>query len=324
MRNRKILFSALLLVLSRWAAYGQGSPITVEIKSAQPEVKEGEVYLVSTVLRNNADDVQVMRHEACGYGDLWTTDNKSIHVAPSACEKPGFMGVTIKPGEVFQRDVQVYAKLAPGVGESGWVTFRLGFKGEFKSEKDPAQPSPTPQILWSNAVTLRATRDPSPQRVMGVSKTNLPADGNGTGGITITELHGVMNGTPLKLPPAGRKTSYLQTLSSEKIVLSGIEVSIEISGLADSGAGYSSKATVAVTNMSARAIPGPIQMIFDTLTPGVTLANATGSAREGPYIAIPNVPALGAGKSFSIDVEFSNPRNRTIEFVPKIQCGSMF
>jgi hypothetical protein len=274
------------------------------------------------VLRNTGNEVQVIRHDACGYVDLWVPDNKSIRMIPSACKKPGFMGTALKPGEDYKRDLQVYAKLAPGVGESEWVTFRLGFQNAFQSEKDPVQPNPVPQTLWSNPVTVRVKRVPGSSRGAAVNKTNLPADANGTGGVSITALHGVTNGTLLTVPPLGRSTLYLQTLTAERITLSAIEVSVEISSLADSDASNPSKATVTVTNKSDRAIPGPIQVIFDALTPSVTLANATGSSRGGPYITIPNASLLGPGKSVSIDVQLSNPKNETIKFVPMVHSGS--
>jgi len=158
MRNRKMLFATFLLCLSALTAYGQSSPITVEIKPAQTAVKEGQDFSVSTVLRSTGTEVQVMRRDTCGYGDLWTSDNASIRIIPSDCKKPGFRGTTLKPGEVYQRDIEVRAKLAPGAGEGEWITFRLGFKSEFKSEKDPARLNPKPQTLWSNAITVKVTR----------------------------------------------------------------------------------------------------------------------------------------------------------------------
>jgi hypothetical protein len=158
MRNCKRQFIAFLFLLSGLTAYSQTSPVTVEVKPLQTEIREGEELSVSTVLRNTGTEAQTMRRDACGYGDLWFSDNKSIQIAPSACLKPGFMGVTLEPDEAFRADVQVYAKLAPSVGEGEWITFRLGFKSEFRSEKDPPQPNLKPQTLWSNAVTVKVTR----------------------------------------------------------------------------------------------------------------------------------------------------------------------
>jgi hypothetical protein len=158
MRDHKILLSSFLLFLSGMAAYSQSPLIAVEISPAQTAVNEGGDFLLSTVLRNTGNEALIMRHEACGYSDLWTVDNASIQVVPSSCDKPGFMGMSLKPGEDYKREVRIRAKLAPGVGESEWVTFRLGFKSEFKSDKDPAQPNPVTKTLWSNVVTVRVTR----------------------------------------------------------------------------------------------------------------------------------------------------------------------
>jgi hypothetical protein len=158
MCNSKIALAAMLLSLASLPAQGQSPPIAVEIKPAQTAANEGEFLSISTELRNTGTETETTRQQACGYNDLWTSDNTSIHLVPSACTKPGFMGMKLKPGEVYQADVQVYAKLAPGVGESEWVTFRLGFKSEFKSQDDPAQSQPVARTLWSNAVTVRVTR----------------------------------------------------------------------------------------------------------------------------------------------------------------------
>lgn len=308
MNNRQILFVAFLFFFSGLAAHSQDSPIAVEVKPAQATVKEGEDFSVSTVLRNTGTETQIMWHEACGYGDLWISDNGLIRIAPSSCSKPGFSRVTLKAGEDFRADIQIFARLPESSGEGEWVTFRLGFKSEFGSEDDPTHPRPPTRTLWSNAVTVKVTRDPNPPRNAGVSKTDLPADGNGAGGVTITHVCGTTHYDPSrKHAPA--------------VMLTGVQVSVAKSEFVFSNKTKTFNGAVTVTNKSPNAIPGPFQILFESLTDGVTMAIANGDFGCSPYVTIPNITALGPGESASVDVRFSNPEKKPIKFIPLIYSG---
>jgi len=304
MRNSKQPLVILLLGLAGLPACGQNSSITAEIRLESQTVNEGEMFSVPTELRNTSNEEQVLSGQECGYGDLWTSDSSSIRVAASDCTKPGFMGLKLRPGEVFRWDVDLFPDLAPGPGESEWVTFRLGFK----TSKVTIKPTPIKQILWSNAVTVKIIRASTPPRGRSASKTDKPADNNGTGGVTVTHVCEITHYDPSrKLPPA--------------IMLTGTQVRVEKSDFAYSSKSGAFEGTVTVTNQSPGTIPGPFQVQFDSLTDGVTIAKANGDFGCWPYITIPNVTVLAPGESASINVQFSNPEEKTITFIPIVYSG---
>ena len=66
--------------------------------------------------------------------------------------------------------------------------------------------------------------------------------------------------------------------------------------------------TVTITNTGGATINGPIQLAFNGLTSGLTLANSVGTAPNGsPYLTIAS--SLGPGASASVMAQFSNPSN---------------
>jgi predicted extracellular nuclease len=78
--------------------------------------------------------------------------------------------------------------------------------------------------------------------------------------------------------------------------------------------------TFTITNNSAQTIAAPIQVVLTNLTPGVTLANATGSFAGSPYITAAG--SLAPGASLSVPVQFSNPSNSPINTTVKIYTGA--
>ena len=128
----------------------------------------------------------------------------------------------------------------------------------------------------------------------------LPDLDRGTGGITITSINGVY--LPEAVQP-GR-------------------VTVSVSDLAHSKAMPTFNGTVTITNVSAAGIAGPLQVIFFGVTAQATLANATGTLSGTPYITVSAPVSLAPGKSVNVSVQFENPANTAINFVPVIYSGS--
>src|SRR5260370_13409567 len=74
--------------------------------------------------------------------------------------------------------------------------------------------------------------------------------------------------------------------------------------------------TVTITNNSQQTIAAPIQALFQITTPGVTLANASGTSNGNPYITA-SASALAPGQSGAFQVQFSNPSNAVINYTVK-------
>jgi outer membrane protein assembly factor BamB len=74
-------------------------------------------------------------------------------------------------------------------------------------------------------------------------------------------------------------------------------------------------ATLTVTNTNAVAINGPVQVILSKLSVNATMVNNTGVRNGSPYITVsPGV--LAPGTSVSVSIQFTNPSNGYIDFIP--------
>lgn len=126
-----------------------------------------------------------------------------------------------------------------------------------------------------------------------------PAPTGGTGGITITAY------------------SDSSPSSSTPILVENNQVTITVSAL------DSTSAIVTITNVSANSIDGPLQIVFDSLTSGVILTDASGTFGGWTYVTVPNADSLAPNQSVSTTVQFSNPSNQSVSFVPIVYSGDM-
>jgi hypothetical protein len=83
--------------------------------------------------------------------------------------------------------------------------------------------------------------------------------------------------------------------------------------------------TVTLTNNSAATIAGPISLVLDKLTTGVTLSNASGSTllmlpAGNPYINANTI--LAPGQGVAIQLQFSNPGNVVFSYEPRVLAGA--
>jgi uncharacterized protein len=75
-----------------------------------------------------------------------------------------------------------------------------------------------------------------------------------------------------------------------------------------------------VTNTSAAAINGPVQVVLSNLSVNATMVNNTGVRNGSPYIMV-SQGALGPGASVSIAILFKNPSNGYILFTRITDSG---
>jgi hypothetical protein len=100
-------------------------------------------------------------------------------------------------------------------------------------------------------------------------------------------------------------------------------ISTTASGLAYSRVTHTFNGTVTIKNTGASAINGPFQIVFSSLTSGVTLVNATDSFKGSPFLTIPAVVSLAPGQSATVSVQFSDPSSARINFTPITYIGSL-
>jgi hypothetical protein len=101
------------------------------------------------------------------------------------------------------------------------------------------------------------------------------------------------------------------------------QISATSSGLAYSRVTLTFNGTVTIKNTGSSAINGPLQIVLMSLTPGVTLVNATGNFVGSAYITVSLSGSLGPGQSSTVAVQFKNPANAKITFTPIIYSGSL-
>jgi predicted extracellular nuclease len=78
--------------------------------------------------------------------------------------------------------------------------------------------------------------------------------------------------------------------------------------------------TVQLTNTSGATLNGPLQLEFQSLSSGVSLANGSGAHNGNGFITLPQ--GLAAGASVSVPVQFNNPSKGAISFTLKVFSGN--
>jgi hypothetical protein len=82
--------------------------------------------------------------------------------------------------------------------------------------------------------------------------------------------------------------------------------------------------TITIANSSSSALQRPLTLVLNNLTAGVTAISPTGTlTAQSPYYLVPGSgTSLGPGQTATVAVQFSNPANAKIVFVPKTYSGS--
>ncbi len=108
------------------------------------------------------------------------------------------------------------------------------------------------------------------------------------------------------------------------VPISADQLTTTASGLVFSRATRTFNGTVTITNTTTTnvTINGPFQIVFTSLTSGVTLVGASGSFNGSAYLTVPGVATLAPGQSTTVTVQFSDPAMARINFTPVTYSGS--
>jgi len=79
---------------------------------------------------------------------------------------------------------------------------------------------------------------------------------------------------------------------------------------------------VLLRNDSPSTITGPIHVVFDNLTPGVTITNATGTLLGSPFITVPLFNNLRPGQIAAVPVLVTKPSNVAINYTLRVVAGA--
>jgi rhamnogalacturonan endolyase len=106
------------------------------------------------------------------------------------------------------------------------------------------------------------------------------------------------------------------------VPFSADQISTTASGLVFSRVTRTFNGTVTITNTSGVTLNGPFQIVFTSLTSGVTLVGATGSVNGSAFLTVPGVSTLTPGQAATVNVQFSDPAMARIGFTPITYSGS--
>ena len=99
------------------------------------------------------------------------------------------------------------------------------------------------------------------------------------------------------------------------------QFSVARSGLYTNRITGKTSGTVTLTNKTAAPINGKLLFKFASLTPGVSVDNATGMHEGAPYISV-NSDTIAPGGKITFSVVFSNPSKGAISYTNKIYSGN--
>lgn len=100
------------------------------------------------------------------------------------------------------------------------------------------------------------------------------------------------------------------------------QLSVTTSGFVFSRVSGTFNGTLIVTNVTGQNIALPIRIVLENLTPGVTLAGASGTTGGNPFLTLANAGGLGPGQSTAVNVQIVNPSNAVISFIPFASTGA--
>jgi hypothetical protein len=119
-------------------------------------------------------------------------------------------------------------------------------------------------------------------------------------------------------------SAHFGVLTDVSLMLSPVDVSskfrVSMSGFVRNRSTGNWVATMTVTNVTGAPVNGPIQTVITNLPPTITMLNRTGVRSGNPYITV-TASALAPGASVSVSIQFSNPNNASINFVPVTFAG---
>lgn len=155
-----------------------------------------------------------------------------------------------------------------------------------------------------------------------VMKSSLPADGNGTGGDTTTNVNQVSSYQYPKDLVVTEINGIQTSTQSSQALLGGNQISTAVSAFTYNPPTQTYIGTITITNVSTSAIQGPFQIVFTSLTTGVVMTNSTGTFGGFPYLTVAGVSSLAPSQAIIVNLQFqaSSP---AIQFVPITYTGSL-
>ncbi len=238
--------------------------------------------------------------------------------APLTGIVPTIIGVNASDFAINPASNACGASLAPGSSCFIYVTF-----------------TPTAGINYSATLSVADNAPNTPQTVQlegtGIAIVNLAinevihtTDTDVATPSTLLNIAEVIHTTDSDLATPSTLLNIAEVIhTTDAPVLSQVSFAVTASGLAYSRITKTYNGTVTIKNTGTGSIQTPIQLLFNGLTPNVTLVNATGKQAGTSYITVSAPASLAPGQSVVVNVEFADPLNAAIHFTPQVQEGSI-
>lgn len=142
---------ALGFLLLSASAFAENTPqLKAEIRTFHlgPSNKAGVLVSLNTKITNVGKAEQSLLIWSCSYPEHWKSDNPAVEVKQVDCDKNALIPVTLKAGEVYERELSVEVK-------HDGATFRLGFEPGVNSGDSRLRQS----VIWSNDIAVAIFRD---------------------------------------------------------------------------------------------------------------------------------------------------------------------
>jgi pectin methylesterase-like acyl-CoA thioesterase len=212
-------------------------------------------------------------------------------------------------GQTCDDVAYVNTRMGPHIRTAGWCASGCG-----------GNPNPNPAVAtddagWREYASTDTNGTPIDASQRDVHSAQMSPGGYASKYSTRAQVFAKWNNGVGWVPSAGTPPGpvYADVTTSVNIVQSGLTLN-RTTGLMSG--------TVTFTNMSNAAISGNLLFRLDSLTTGVTLANATGTQNGAPTITLPT-SMLAPGQSVTVTTSFQNLNHLLISYTPKLFDGKL-
>jgi hypothetical protein len=149
--------SSATVVLAIWlattaSAFGQSQPLSVEIGPVPPGIKNEQVFVIPTRVRNKSRADVHLQISECSYPSQWRSEIPAVRLHANICTEGPPIDILLKPGETLERSFGISISVPRELPTPSKVTFRLGFVPRNSPHTDSSA------AIWSNRVTITVTQ----------------------------------------------------------------------------------------------------------------------------------------------------------------------
>jgi hypothetical protein len=144
-------------VLAVWlaiagSAFGQSQALSVEIGPVPPAIKNEQVFVIHTRVRNKSRADVHLQISECSYPSQWRSEVPAVRLHANICKEGPLIDILLKPGETLERSFGISLWVPRELAAPSKVSFRLGFVPRNGADTGSSV------AVWSNRVTITVTQ----------------------------------------------------------------------------------------------------------------------------------------------------------------------